>query len=78
VKGVLSRRPTSHWNLWGVRFDPERGTPIDQPFALTQFGSSGLAVSSDTFGTEMDVSSHAVLPMKTVSGSIWMLDNVDR
>ena len=29
--------------------------------------------------TEIDVSSrHAVLPMKTVSGSIWMLDNVDR
>jgi len=75
----ISQRPTSYFNLWAVRFDPERGTPIDEPYALTQFDSPSLVISPDMPRSEMDVSSrHAVLTMKTVSGSIWMLDNVDR
>ena len=62
-----------------VRFDPERGTPIGEPYALTQFDSPSLVISPDIARSEMDVSSrHAVLTMKTVRGSIWMLDNVDR
>ena len=43
----ISRRPTSYFNLWAVRFDPERGTPIDEPYALTQFDSPSLVISPD-------------------------------
>jgi Tol biopolymer transport system component len=75
----LSRHPTSYFNLWAVRFDPERGTPVDQPFALTQFDSPSLVISPEMSSSDMDVSSHhAVLTIKTVTGSIWMLDNVDK
>jgi hypothetical protein len=66
-------------NLWAVRFDPERGTPVGQPYPLTQFDSPSMVISPDLSRSEMDVSArHAVLTMKTVSGSIWMLDHVDR
>ncbi len=75
----ISQRPAWYFNLWAVRFDPERGTPIDEPYALTHFDSPSLVISPDIARSEMDVSSrHAVLTMKTVRGSIWMLDNVDR
>jgi hypothetical protein len=50
-----------------------------QPFALTQFDTPNLVISPDLERSEMDVSSpHAVLTMKTVRGSIWMIDNVER
>ncbi len=75
----LSRQATSYLNLWGIRFDPERGTPIGEPFALTTFGTPSLVISPDLTRSEMDVSArNAVLTMKTTAGSIWMLDNVDR
>jgi hypothetical protein len=75
----LSPRPTSYFNLWAIRFDPERGTPIDQPFALSQFDTPSLVISPDMVGSELGVSSrHAVLNVTAVSGSIWMIDNVDK
>jgi hypothetical protein len=61
----LSRHSTSYHNLWGVRFEPERGTPIGDPFALTDFDSPRLAISPDLTRSEMDVSArHAVLIIK--------------
>ena len=75
----MSRRPTSYFNLWAVRFDPERGIPVNQPYPLSRFDSQSLVILPDVYSMEIDVSSrHAVLPMQTVRGSIWMLDNVDR
>ena len=45
----------------------------------TRFDSPSLVILPDITTTEIDVSSrHAVLPMQTVRGSIWMLDNVDK
>jgi hypothetical protein len=65
--------------LWALPFDPERGIPLGTAFALTSFDSPNMLISSDISYSEMDVSArHVVLTMKTVSGSIWMLDNVDR
>ena len=73
------RLPTLDFNLWAVRFDPERGTPVDPPFALTHFDSQSLVISPEMTQSDMDVSSgYIVLTMKTVTGSIWMLDNVDK
>ena len=43
----LSRGPTSYFNLWAVRFDPERGTALDQPSSLTQFDSQSLVISPE-------------------------------
>jgi eukaryotic-like serine/threonine-protein kinase len=75
----ISRRPGPHFNLWAVPFDPNRGVPAGEPSQLTEFDSPTLHVSSDLARAEMDVSAtDVVLTMKAVSGSIWMLDGVDR
>ena len=36
-----------YFNLWAIRFDPERGTPIGAPFALTHFDSQSLVISPE-------------------------------
>ncbi len=75
----ISKGSTSHLNLWGARFDPERGQPIGEPFALTHFDSSQMAVSPYIDDSYLATSPrHAVLQMQTVTGSIWMLEDVDR
>ena len=75
----LSRRPEPYFNLWAIQFDPERGTPVGQPFALTQFNSQNLVIAPEMTQSDMDVSSrHVVLTMKTVTGSVWVLDHVDK
>jgi hypothetical protein len=35
----LSRKSAGHFNLWGVRMDPARGTPAGEPFQITSFAS---------------------------------------
>jgi hypothetical protein len=67
------------FNLWGVRFDPDRGSPIGGPFALTRFDTPALRISPDVGWTEIGISAtRAVLTMETVRGNIWMMENVDR
>ena len=66
-------------NVWGVRFDPARGIPGDEPFRVTSFDSITLAIDPRMSVTEVGVSSDRLaLPMMSVTGNIWMLDNVDK
>ena len=75
----ISKGSTSHLNLWAARFDPERGQPVGEPFALTHFDSSTMVISPYIDSSELGISArHAALTMLTVTGSIWMLENVDR
>lgn len=75
----LSRQSSSLYNLWATRFDPERGVPIGDPFPVTHFDSPSQAISPWFLKTEMSISARrAVLTMRTLSGSIWMLDNADK
>jgi Tol biopolymer transport system component len=75
----ISKRGAPHFNLWGVRFDPDRGTPIGDSFALTRFDTPRLRISPDVGWTEIGISAtRAVVTMETTRGNIWMMDNVDR
>jgi len=75
----VSKGSTSHLNLWATRFDPERGQPVGEPFTLTRFDSPTMAISPYLDLSDLSISpQHAVLTMLTVTGSIWMLENVDR
>jgi Tol biopolymer transport system component len=76
----LSRLRSSFINLWGSRFDTERGTPVGEPFRITHFDAPGLVISPNLAdGSEIGISAHrALLTMATVTGNIWMLDNVDK
>jgi hypothetical protein len=75
----ISRRPGPYFNLWAVRFNADLGTPVGEPYALSAFDSPALHVSPQMARAEMDVSAqHVVLTMQAVTGSIWLLDGVDR
>jgi hypothetical protein len=63
-------------DLWGVRFDPERGV-VGSPFRVTHFASPGHVISPNFERMEIGIAERwAMLTMETVTGSIWMLDNV--
>ncbi len=75
----LSRHPGLFFNLWGVRFDPEGGRPVGAPFMITRFESPGNMIDPDIAEIESGISAQrAMLTLATVTGNIWMLDNVDK
>jgi hypothetical protein len=67
------------YNLAGVRFDPDKGVTIGQPFDVTHFASPSLMVNTNLDETQIGISARrVVLPMSSSTGSIWILDNVDK
>jgi serine/threonine protein kinase/Tol biopolymer transport system component len=75
----ISRHNSSNFDLWGSRFDTTRGEPVGEPFRVTHFDAPGLVVSPDLIGSQIGISAHRVLlTMTSITGNIWMLDNVDK
>ena len=75
----VSNYRSAFFNVWGIRFDTGAGKPIGQPFQVTSFASPGKMLSS--LMVEMNISlskDRLVVPITEVTGSIWMLENVDR
>jgi dipeptidyl aminopeptidase/acylaminoacyl peptidase len=66
-------------NVWGRRFDPTLGKPVGEPFQVTRFESPGRMPSDYIGYAELGVAGNRlVLPIMEVSGSIWMLEDVDQ
>jgi hypothetical protein len=75
----LSRKPAGYLNLWGVRMDPARGSPVGEPFQVTSFASPDLIIDPNLGTSEMDVGGRSLLlVMLKTTGNIWMLSGVDR
>jgi len=75
----ISNEGSPFFNLWAIRFDPERGTLVGAPFPLTHFDSPALAMSTDMVTSQIGISAQrAMLTMVSARGHIWMLENVDR
>jgi len=75
----LSNRGTGFYNVWAIRFDPEHGEPVGQPFRVTSFDSPGKMVWTNVALADMTLGAdRLVLPITEVTGSIWVLDGVDR
>jgi Tol biopolymer transport system component len=75
----ISDHGSPYFNLWGVRFDPDRGTAIGEPFQVTRFDTPGSTILPDMAYAEIGISARrAILPMQTVRGNIWVMENVDR
>ncbi len=75
----LSNQGSAFFNVWGARFDPVKGETVGEPFQVTSFGIPGRMISPRIQDMEIDLSrERLVLPITEVTGSIWMLDNVDR
>jgi serine/threonine protein kinase/Tol biopolymer transport system component len=68
------------FNVWGIRFDPTSGKPVGEAFRVTAFESPGQMMSPrlvQLIGISL-AADRLVLPITEVSGSIWILENVDR
>ena len=64
-------------NIWGVRFDPEQGKAIGQPFRVTSFSSPNKMVSTQLSYAEISLSKNQLaVPITEASGNIWVLENV--
>jgi hypothetical protein len=77
----MSNQGSPYFNLWGIRFDPDRGIPMGDAFPLTRFDTPGLGltISPDVGNSDIGISERrAVLTMQTVRGNIWIMENVDR
>jgi Tol biopolymer transport system component/DNA-binding winged helix-turn-helix (wHTH) protein len=66
-------------NVWGIRFNPVQGKLLGSPFPVTSFGSPSLMVPKFVSNVDLSiVKDRMAITMEQVSGSIWVLDNVDR
>jgi Tol biopolymer transport system component len=66
-------------NVWGRRFDSARGQPLGQSFRVTRFESPGQMVPDRPLEVDIALTrDRLVLPLAGVSGSIWMIEDVDR
>ena len=68
------------FNVWGIHFDPSKGEPVGEPFQVTTFANPSLTIPQQLIeGIGLSLSQNKlVLTVQDVSGSIWVLDNVDQ
>jgi hypothetical protein len=74
------RRNGPLFNVWAVPFDDARGRAVGSPFQVTQFESPGRRIWDDEIGlSEPSVAGNRMtLPIAEATGSVWVLDNVDK
>jgi hypothetical protein len=70
--------PGGFVNIWGIRFDPDAGKPVGQPFQISKFDSSRLMILRSIPFVGLSLTHDKLVPMAEESGSIWVLDNADR
>jgi Tol biopolymer transport system component len=74
----LSNR-AGFFNVWGVRFDPVQGEPVGEAFRVTAFEKPNQMILPFIQQMEWSLAADRLaLPITEVSGSIWILENVDR
>lgn len=67
------------YDVWGIRFDPVSGKPVGTPFRVTNFDSFSQMISPNLTWLELGIAANRlVLPISELTGSIWILENVDR
>lgn len=66
------------FNVRGIHFDSAGGKPRGESFPVTAFDSPGPTVPRQDQDVELSLTQDKLLlTMEEVSGSIWLLDNVD-
>jgi WD40 repeat protein len=70
---------TGFFNIWGRRFDPVRGQAIGEAMRITNFENPGRMIPSKIVPMEMSLTADRfVVPIMEVSGSVWILENVNQ
>jgi Tol biopolymer transport system component/DNA-binding winged helix-turn-helix (wHTH) protein len=71
-------REGGFYDVWGIRFDSVEGKVVGPRFRLTTFDSPSLMVPNDIGPVELSLNQNKlVLNLSEVSGSIWVLSDVD-
>jgi eukaryotic-like serine/threonine-protein kinase len=66
-------------NVWGTHFDPARKTPAGDVFRVTAFEGPRRMILPSGGSMDLAITGGAlVLPIRDVTGGIWMLEGVDR
>jgi len=66
-------------NVWGVRFDPEKGKHAGEPFRVTAFEKPSQMIFPDVKPLNLEITADRLfLNITEMSGSVWVLENVDR
>jgi Tol biopolymer transport system component len=67
------------FNVWGVHFDPMKGKPVGDPFQVTALDNPSLILAKSMTSVGLSVTKERlVVTVAQVSGSIWVLDSVDK
>jgi Tol biopolymer transport system component/DNA-binding winged helix-turn-helix (wHTH) protein len=67
------------FNVWGIHFNPIQGRPVGEAFRVTTFENPALRVPDRIGNVELSLTQDKlVITMEERSGSIWVLDGVDR
>jgi Tol biopolymer transport system component len=67
------------FNVWGIHFDPVNGRAEGEPFQITAFDNPRLMVAEVMPSVGLTLTEdQLIVTVSQVSGSIWVLDNVDR
>lgn len=75
----ISNRDSYFLNIWGIRFDPAAGKPLGEPFRVTTIGSPSQMISNRLSYMEIALSEDLlVVPVTEVTGSIWVMENVQQ
>jgi Tol biopolymer transport system component/DNA-binding winged helix-turn-helix (wHTH) protein len=70
---------TGFLNVWGIRFDPGKGRAVGEPFQVTNFESPRHMIFPRIDPLEIAlVGGRLFVNITEVSGSVWVLENVDR
>jgi len=75
----VSNQTTGFFNVWAIHFEPQEGKTIGEPFQVTSYEDPGKMIWPSLARMTLSLSEdRLVLPIQEVTGSIWMLENVDR
>src|SRR6185436_10457251 len=67
----ISNREGAFFDVWGIRFDPEKGTTVGDEFRITRFTNPARRLLSSA-ASELGVSAdRIVVPIIERSGGIW-------
>jgi len=65
-------------NVWKRNFDPAAGRPVGPPAQVTTFENPGRLIPGNVSGLELSFNKKFLaLPIREVTGSIWVIDDVD-
>ena len=67
------------FNVWGIHFDPVKGKPEGAPFQVTNLDSPKLMIADLISSVSLSLTEDKlIVTVAQRSGSIWILDDMDR